>query len=130
MAVCIEKLAEQDALLRDLLKPAIKYAVICNDKPTVELLPIFDKYGKTITILEGGESKEICRPNFDVKDGDIVLISPMTSQVIGKAGIPEGNMIVTVKRVLSDTRCEVNIQSEPVVVFTGGHKLSDGDKVV
>lgn len=127
---CQEVIIKQHKLLQKLTAPPLRYAIVVNPNSDIKFPEGLGMNGKTMTVsTDNGDFKEVFK-HEKAKEGDIVLINPETSQVICKAGIPEGNMIVSVKRVLSETKCEVTVASEPVIVFTGGHKINDGDQVI
>lgn len=127
---CQAKLSEQQELLKTLCFPPLAYAMVVNNESKTEL-PKETDMGPMMTIDMGNNDiREIVRPKVKVKNGDMIIISPKTSQFITMAGIPEGNMIVSVKKQLDDERCEVMYNSEPVIVKVNGHNINEGDRVI
>jgi proteasome-associated ATPase len=126
-----KKLVEQQMFLQKMASPPWEYAMVVNAGSQAKLPTWLSLMGKTITVAtDNGTLKEIFGPDDCVKNGDMLLLSGMTSQVVSRAQSPEGGIVVSVKRMLKDRRCEIVLGTESVIVFSGGIELQEGDRAI
>jgi len=126
LSECQEMLGKQQDMLTKLMSPPLRYAMVINAESPTKFA-----CGKTITVrTDNGDVKEIFRPDMEISNGQMLLINPETSQAVAEAATPNGSVIVSVKRMITESKCEVTMAGESVIVFSGGHQLQEGDRAV
>jgi proteasome-associated ATPase len=124
-----EKLVEQDELLQRLAQPPFSYSTVVDQGK--------DAAGKAYLVTaNGGQYTRVAPPkNVNVNPGDMVVVSPMTGQIIEIEPLTFAGSVSIIKAVLDEKFSEIDASDggSGKLAFNGrvNHKdLEPGDRVV
>ncbi|KKS37236.1 MAG: hypothetical protein A3G49_05310 [Candidatus Sungbacteria bacterium RIFCSPLOWO2_12_FULL_41_11] len=124
-----DKISEQDGEIKRLSGFPLAHAVVIFSDETSGDSPVSPH--PLLIMHEGRVIEVLPPPNKKIKAGDIVKISPKTTQIIDVASGPHPGGVATIHRVLDTFLSEANYQGVTRIVVNGkfANQLEAGDRV-
>jgi len=124
-----DKISEQDGEIKRLSDFPLAHAAVIFSDETSEDSPTPPR---PVLIMHEGRVLEVLPPpNKKIKAGDIVKISPKTTQIVDVASGPHPGGVATIRRVLDTFLSEADCQGATRIVVNGkfANQLEAGDRV-
>lgn len=117
------KLREMEEFNTKLMAEPMAYAIVLGRSK---------KNPDKVMVRRGAETLEVtCAKALEVGPGDVVRLLVKTMNVVDAAAEPPTTGdVLSVRRVIDDTTCEIAVGPLARAVYVGRHKVVEGDRVV